>query len=177
MKVILLKDVKKLGKKDQTIEVSDGYANNYLFPNRLAVQVTKTSSQILANQKEKEKQLFEEGQANAREVAKRLEDITLEFTLKSGTNGRCFGNITFPGYIADSIIPFTDCFNDIICQFVIMILQQIIHPCIGNIFLISIRIDIAIWCKYRFIVAIFGKRTIGTTKYRIISWYTVFINL
>ena len=95
MKVILLKDVKKLGKKDQTIEVSDGYANNYLFPNRLAVQVTKTSSQILANQKEKEKQLFEEGQANAREVAKRLEDITLEFTLKSGTNGRCFGNITF----------------------------------------------------------------------------------
>lgn len=95
MKVILLKDVKKLGKKDQTIEVSDGYANNYLFPNRLAVQVTKTSSQILANQKEKEKQLFEEGQTNAREVAKRLEDITLEFTLKSGTNGRCFGNITF----------------------------------------------------------------------------------
>ena len=57
--------------------------------------MTKTSSQILANQKEKEKQLFEEGQAKAREVAKKLEDITLEFTLKSGSNGRCFGNITF----------------------------------------------------------------------------------
>ena len=95
MKVILLKDVKKLGKKDQTIEVSDGYANNYLFPNRLAVQVTKTSTQILANQKEKEKQEFEANQAKARDVAKKLESITLEFTLKSGSNGRCFGNITY----------------------------------------------------------------------------------
>ena len=47
MKVILLADVKKLGKKDQTIEVSDGYANNYLFPRHLAVQVTKKSVEVL----------------------------------------------------------------------------------------------------------------------------------
>ena len=46
MKVILLVDVKKLGKKDQTVEVSDGYANNYLFPRKLAVQVTKKSVEV-----------------------------------------------------------------------------------------------------------------------------------
>ena len=52
MKVILLKDVKNVGKKDQTVEVSDGYAQNFLFPRKLAVQLTKGSSQVLANQKE-----------------------------------------------------------------------------------------------------------------------------
>lgn len=94
MKVILLKDVKKLGKKDQTIEVSDGYANNYLFPNKLAVQLTKGSSQVLANQKEEEKQLFEKNQAEARSISEKLQQIILEFKLKSGSNGRCFGNVS-----------------------------------------------------------------------------------
>ena len=94
MKVILLKDVKKLGKKDQTIEVSDGYANNYLFPNKLAVQLTKGSSQVLANQKEEEKQLFEKNQAEARLISEKLQQIILEFKLKSGSNGRCFGNVS-----------------------------------------------------------------------------------
>ena len=94
MKVILLKDVKKLGKKDQTIEVSDGYANNYLFPNRLAVQFTKGSSQVLASQKEEEKQLFEKNQAEARQIARKLDEITLEFKLKKGNNAKCFGNVS-----------------------------------------------------------------------------------
>ena len=52
MKVILLKDVKKVGKKDQTVEVSDGYAINFLLPNKLAVQVTKKSLEVLDNQKQ-----------------------------------------------------------------------------------------------------------------------------
>ena len=95
MKVILLKDVKKLGKKDQTIEVSDGYANNYLFPNKLAVQLTKGSSQVLANQKEEERLNFEKNQAEARLIAEKIAKITLEFKLKAGSNGRCFGNVSF----------------------------------------------------------------------------------
>ena len=95
MKVILLKDVKKVGKKDQTVEVSDGYAKNYLIPNKLAVQLTKGSSQVLANQKEEERQLFEENQAKARLISEKLNQITLEFKLKAGTNGRCFGNVSF----------------------------------------------------------------------------------
>lgn len=94
MKVILLKDVKNVGKKDQTVEVSDGYASNFLFPRKLAVAVSKTSTQILANQKEQERQLFEKNQAEARLISEKLEKITLEFTLKSGSNGRCFGNIS-----------------------------------------------------------------------------------
>lgn len=94
MKVILLKDVKNVGKKDQTVEVSDGYASNFLFPRKLAVPVSKTSNQILANQKEQEKQLFEKNQAEARLISEKLESITLEFTLKSGNNGKCFGNVS-----------------------------------------------------------------------------------
>ncbi len=94
MKVILLKDVKKLGKKDQTVDVSDGYANNYLFPNKLAVQLTKGSSQVLANQKEEERLLFEKKQAEARSISEKLQQIVLEFKLKSGNNGKCFGNVS-----------------------------------------------------------------------------------
>ena len=56
MKVILLADVKKLGKKDQIIEVSDGYAVNFLFPRHLAVQVTKKSVEVLENQQEQRRE-------------------------------------------------------------------------------------------------------------------------
>ena len=94
MKVILLKDVKKVGKKDETVEVSDGYAKNFLFPQKLAVPLTKTSTQILANQKEQERLEFEKNQAEARLISEKLENITLEFTLKSGSNGKCFGNVS-----------------------------------------------------------------------------------
>ena len=94
MKVILLQDVKKLGKKDQIIEVSDGYAANYLIPHRLAVQVTKKSNEVLATQKEEERQQFEANQAEARQLAKTLEGITLEFKLRTGNNGKCFGNVS-----------------------------------------------------------------------------------
>lgn len=94
MKVILLKDVKKVGKKDETVEVSDGFASNFLFPRKLAVPLSKKSNEILANQKEAERQEFAANQEKARQVAKQLESITLEFKLKCGSNGRCFGNIT-----------------------------------------------------------------------------------
>lgn len=94
MKVILLKDVKKLGKKDQVVEVSDGYAANYLIPNRLAVQATKKSNEILENQQEKARQQFLANQNAAKDVAKTLESLTLEFKLRVGSNGKCFGNVS-----------------------------------------------------------------------------------
>ena len=94
MKVILLADVKKLGKKDQTIEVSDGYANNFLFPRHLAVQVTKKSVEVLENQQEQRRENDAKMKADAQELAKQLDTITLEFKVKTGREGKLFGAIS-----------------------------------------------------------------------------------
>ena len=94
MKVILLQDVKKIGKKDQIVEVSDGYANNFLIPHRLAVQASKKSNEILQAQQAETKAQFEANQQKARELAKQLESLTLEFKLRTGKDGKCFGNVS-----------------------------------------------------------------------------------
>ena len=94
MKVILLADVKKLGKKDQTIEVSDGYAVNFLFPRKLAVQVTKKSVEVLENQQEERRENDAKLKASAQELAKQLDGITLEVKVKTGREGKLFGAIS-----------------------------------------------------------------------------------
>ena len=94
MKVILLADVKKLGKKDQTIEVSDGYAVNFLFPRKLAVQVTKKSVEVLENQQEQRRENDAKMKADAEALANRLKDITLIFKVKTGKDGKLFGAIS-----------------------------------------------------------------------------------
>lgn len=94
MKVILLQDVKNVGKKGQTIEVSDGYANNFLLPRRLGVIATKRSVEILDKQKEDARLLDEQNRKNALEVKDKLSKITLEFTCKTGVNGKLFGSIS-----------------------------------------------------------------------------------
>ena len=94
MKVILLADVKKLGKKDQIIEVSDGYAVKFLFPRRLAVQVTKKSVEVLDTQQEERKELAAKMKADAEELAKKLDTITLTFKVKTGREGKLFGAIS-----------------------------------------------------------------------------------
>ena len=94
MKVILLADVKKLGKKDQTIEVSDGYANNFLFPRHLAVQVTKKSVEVLENQQEAARENDAKLRKEAQELAAKLDTITIEFKVKTGREGKLFGAIS-----------------------------------------------------------------------------------
>ena len=94
MKVILLADVKKLGKKDQTIEVSDGYAVNFLFPRKLAVQVTKKSVEVLENQQEQRREEDAKMKADAQVLANKLKDITLVFKVKTGKEGKLFGAIS-----------------------------------------------------------------------------------
>ena len=94
MRVILLADVKKLGKKDQTIEVSDGYAVNYLFPRKLAVQVTKKSVEVLENQQEQRREEDAKMKAEAQALANKLKDITLTFKVKTGKEGKLFGAIS-----------------------------------------------------------------------------------
>ena len=94
MKVILLQDVKKVGKKGQTVEVSDGYAANFLFPRKLAVKETKKSVEILEQQNEDARIAKENAKAEAIRIKEQLEKITLEMKLKAN-NGKVFGSISF----------------------------------------------------------------------------------
>ena len=94
MEVILLVDVKKVGKKNQTVNVSDGYANNFLLKRKLAVPVSKKSVEILENQQENARIAEENAKKEAQELAKRLETITLEFTAKVGKDSKLFGSIS-----------------------------------------------------------------------------------
>ena len=94
MKVILLKDVKKQGKKDDIIEVSDGYGLNYLIKNGLAVAATKTSTKILSQEldlrKQEEEKLIEEMQAMRDKIIR--ENITVK--VKTGAMDKVFGNVS-----------------------------------------------------------------------------------
>ncbi|MGM9874060.1 MAG: 50S ribosomal protein L9 [Bacilli bacterium] len=94
MKVILLQDVKGVGKKSQIVEVSDGYALNFLLPRRLAVKETTKSVEILEKQKLDAKILDETNRKNAEELKEKLTSITLEFKAKSGKDGKMFGSIS-----------------------------------------------------------------------------------
>ena len=94
MKVILLKDVKGIGKKDQIVDVKDGYASNYLIPNRLAVMHSSKSVEILDQQKADAAEKVRQDTLKAQEVAKQLENITVEFVAASGNDSRMFGSIS-----------------------------------------------------------------------------------
>ncbi len=94
MKVILLQDVKKQGKKDQIINVSDGYANNFLIKNGLAVPATETSKKILNKELEKRKQEEAELIEQCKEISKQLEKVNLIIKVKTGENDKVFGNIS-----------------------------------------------------------------------------------
>ena len=94
MKIILLSDVKKVGKKGQMLEVSDGYARNYLIKNRLAVAATEKSIEILEEQKAEHAANEAALEAKANELKTKLETIVLEFKLKAGAGGRVFGTIS-----------------------------------------------------------------------------------
>ena len=94
MKVILLKDVKKIGKKGDVIEASDGYARNFLFPRKLAEEATASNLHILNNKKENErKQKLAELEA-AQKLAGELKGKEIKITAKTGENGKLFGAIT-----------------------------------------------------------------------------------
>lgn len=94
MKVILLKDVKKIGKKGDVINTSDGYARNYLFPRKLAEEATEANLHILNNKIENErKQKLAEIEA-AQKVANELKGKEIKINTKVGESGKLFGAIT-----------------------------------------------------------------------------------
>lgn len=94
MKVILLKDVKKQGKKDDIIEVSDGYGMNYLIKNGLAVAATKTSTKILSNELDKRKQEEEELVKKMQEMRDKIIRENITFKVKTGAKDKVFGNVS-----------------------------------------------------------------------------------
>lgn len=94
MKVILKTDVKKVGKKGEVVEVSDGYGRNFLVARGLAVMETKASREILAEQKQEAQKEYEANREKAIEVAKELDKLVLTFHVKSGEGGRMFGSVS-----------------------------------------------------------------------------------
>ena len=94
MKVILLKDVKKVGKKDTIIEVSDGYANNYLIKNKLAVPYTKRSKEVLDIEINKRNTIENNKIAEYNEIKKALVNKTLTFKVKTGALDKVFGQVS-----------------------------------------------------------------------------------
>ena len=89
MKVILLQDVKNVGKKGQTIEVSDGYANNFLLPKRLGVNATKRSVEILDKQKEDARILDEKNRKEAEDLKEILKQLLLNLHVKQEKMENC----------------------------------------------------------------------------------------
>ena len=94
MKVILKQDVKKVGKRGDIVDVSDGYARNYLIARGLAVAETKKSLEVLSGQKAIEAAEEAKREAAARETAEKLENMMIEFHVKSGVEGKVFGSVS-----------------------------------------------------------------------------------
>ena len=94
MKVILLEDVKSLGKKGDIVNVSDGYARNAILPKKLGVEATPKNLNDLKLQNQHADKVAQENYENALELAKIVEKTTVELKLKSGKDGKAFGSIS-----------------------------------------------------------------------------------
>lgn len=94
MKVILLDDIKGVGKKEQIINASDGYARNFLFPKKLALEATKENMARLEAKKKSEADKKQDELNEARAAADRLNELTVKISVKTGDNGRLFGSVT-----------------------------------------------------------------------------------
>ena len=94
MKVILLEDVKGTGKKGQIVNASDGYANNFLVPKKLAVAATNDNLNSIKLQKKAEDKRKAEELAAAKELAEKLTNKDIKISVKTGDNGKLFGSVT-----------------------------------------------------------------------------------
>ncbi|MBR0112349.1 MAG: 50S ribosomal protein L9 [Clostridia bacterium] len=94
MKVVLLQDVKGLGKKGELVNASDGYSRNFLFPRKLAMEANSQAMSELKNRESAEKHRIETEIAQAKEEAAKLEGKTIKISAKGGANGKLFGSVT-----------------------------------------------------------------------------------
>lgn len=94
MQVVLLEDVKALGKKGQVVNVNDGYARNFILKKNLGVEATAKNLNDLKLQKANAEKLAAEQLAVAKELAQKLEGLSITLTMKAGEGGRAFGSVS-----------------------------------------------------------------------------------
>ena len=94
MKVILLEDVKSLGKKGEVVNVNDGYARNFVLPKKLGVEATGKNMNDLKLQKANEEKVAKENLEAAQAFAKEMENDHVVFSIKGGEGGRTFGSVS-----------------------------------------------------------------------------------
>ena len=94
MDIVLLEDVKALGKKGQIVKVNDGYARNFILPKKLGVEATTKNLNDLKLQKANDARLAAEQLAAAKELAKKVEASPVTVSIKAGEGGRTFGSVS-----------------------------------------------------------------------------------
>lgn len=103
MKLILKADVKGLGKKESMVDVSDGYARNFLIPRGLAVEASSSNINVMNTKKEAEKNKKDKELQQAKDLAEKLKSIGVVFKTKAGESGKLFGSITSKD-VADKLL-------------------------------------------------------------------------
>lgn len=94
MKVILLQDVKSLGKKDEIVNVSDGYARNFIFKKNLGIEATPKNMNDLKLRQQNDDKVAAENLAAAREFAAEIQTKSIEVSIKTGQDGKVFGSVS-----------------------------------------------------------------------------------
>ena len=94
MQVILLEDVKSLGKKGQTVNINDGYARNFILPKKLGIEATPKNLNDLKLKKANEEKLAKELLENAKVFAEELKEKSITVTIKTGEGGKTFGSVS-----------------------------------------------------------------------------------
>ncbi len=94
MKIILLEDVKSLGKKGDIVNVNEGYARNFVIPKKLGVEANSKNQNDLKLQKANEEKIAAQRLADAKALAERLAGYTIEVSMRAGENGKVFGSIS-----------------------------------------------------------------------------------
>ena len=94
MKVILLQDVKKIGKKDEIINASDGYARNFLLPKGLAVEANTENLAKLKGRNDSKQHKKDVEKSEAEQIVNKLKNIELKISVKAGDNGKIFGGVS-----------------------------------------------------------------------------------
>ena len=94
MQIVLLEDVKSLGKKGEIVKVNEGYARNFILPKKLGVEATPKNLNDLKLKKANEEKVAAQQLAEARELGTKLEKASVTLSIKAGENGKAFGSVS-----------------------------------------------------------------------------------